>query len=441
MKSLPARAKELLAILSTGEHKAWLVGGCVRDRLLARKPKDYDLATTRRPDQILEICTQHQELKAYPTGVDHGTITIRYHHHSYEVTTLREDIKCHGRKAEVMFGRSLERDAQRRDFTINALYEDRKGKIYDYVGGVEDLKRKVVRFVGDPRLRILRFFRVAQHLDFDMDSRALIAAGELADQISTLSKERVYSELIILFTQLSCRASSPAERTVKKVWWELIHRGVFHHCGQKIPDDSALSSAELEEFLDEFVFWCQELPMVMPVTQLKMAVWISSLQIEAGQWHQLYKSSNAERQIYELWCQMIFSWRQWLQAEDYPVTLMEVMGQARRLMSKWCKEDQVISVLSAVEQRSAVALRRCGRSELGGCLQALEYTFYHERRRGFLRNRCYLTPTEMMKHFQLQPGKKLGQLVSELKTLTWQEKITSKQEALAYVRAQLVSSH
>lgn len=451
MKPSPelTRAKELLAILSTGEHKAWLVGGCVRDRLLGIEPKDYDLATTRRTDQIFEICAKHQELKAYPTGVDHGTITIIYHHHSYEVTTLREDVKCHGRKAEVVFGRSLERDAQRRDFTINALYEDRRGKIYDYVGGQEDLKRKVVRFVGDPRvriqedyLRILRFFRVAQYLDFDMDSQALIAAGELADQIPTLSKERVYSEIIILFTQLSSRASSLGltKQTVKKkVWWELIHRGILHHCGHKIAAEIFSRPRELEEFLSEFVAWCDALPVVMPVTQLKIAVWTHSLQIEAGQWHRLYKSSKSERQIYELWCQILSSWRQWLQAEDYPVALMEAMGRSRRHMSKWLHEEQIAASLSTVEERSAASLRRLGRSRFGGCMQALQYTLYHEQRWGFLRDRCYLTPTEIMKHFHFQSGKKLGQVVEGLTTRTWQEKITSKQEAIAYVRAQLVS--
>ena len=142
-------------------------------------------------------------LKPVPTGIDHGTVTVVSHGQPFEVTTLREDVETHGRAATVRFGRSWEHDAARRDFTMNALYVDRHGGLHDPLGGLDDLRARRVRFIGDPHqriredyLRILRFFRFhAQYGEGALDAEGLAAAAAEVEGLSLLSAERVGQEM------------------------------------------------------------------------------------------------------------------------------------------------------------------------------------------------------------------------------------------------------
>jgi tRNA nucleotidyltransferase/poly(A) polymerase len=183
------------------------VGGCVRDALLGREVKDVDAATPLPPAQVMKRL-KAAGLKAIPTGIDHGTVTARIGERHFEVTTLRRDVTTDGRHATVAFTENWQEDAARRDFTMNALYCDAQGLVYDYFGGMEDAQAGKVRFIGDAAqriredsLRILRFFRFFAHYGQGaVDVAAIKACGELSSLIDTLSGERICLEMLKLLT-------------------------------------------------------------------------------------------------------------------------------------------------------------------------------------------------------------------------------------------------
>lgn len=200
-------SRAVLAALTARGGEARFVGGCVRDALLdsAADPADLDLATAELPETVIELCAV-AGLRTIPTGLRHGTVTVLAGKRSFEVTTLRRDLACDGRHAEVLFTDSFEADAARRDFTINAMSCDPKGAVFDYFEGRADLAAGRVRFVGDPHqrieedyLRILRFFRFfARFGRGEPDEPALRACAALAHGIDRLSGERVRGELLRL---------------------------------------------------------------------------------------------------------------------------------------------------------------------------------------------------------------------------------------------------
>ena len=182
------------------------IGGAIRDLLLKKKIKDIDLATNLLPSHIQEILIDNQ-IRYFTIGKEFGTITAVIDKRLIEITTLRKDINCDGRYAEVEFTDNWEEDAKRRDFTINALSADLEGNIYDYFNGIEDIKHKRVRFIGDAKdriqedyLRILRFFRFSSYFSNDIDKEGLIYCNKFANKLTSISKERVKSELIKIFT-------------------------------------------------------------------------------------------------------------------------------------------------------------------------------------------------------------------------------------------------
>ena len=155
----------VLALLNGDGEEARVVGGAVRNALLDIPISDVDIATTALPEEVVRRA-RAAGIKNVPTGIEHGTVTLIVDGRPFEVTTLREDVETFGRKAKVAFGRDWKADAQRRDFTINALSVDAEGLVHDHVGGLADIAARRVRFIGDPNrriaedyLRILRFFR------------------------------------------------------------------------------------------------------------------------------------------------------------------------------------------------------------------------------------------------------------------------------------------
>jgi poly(A) polymerase len=196
---------QLLAVLNRDGEEARPIGGAVRNALLGQEPGDIDLATTAPPGEVIRRA-EAAGFKAVPTGIDHGTVTVVIESRPFEVTTLREDIETFGRKATVRFGRDWKADAERRDFTINALSVTADGTVHDYVGGLADLAARRVRFIGDPAtriaedyLRILRFFRFhAAYSEGSPDPAGLHAVILARDGLDKLSRERVRMELIKL---------------------------------------------------------------------------------------------------------------------------------------------------------------------------------------------------------------------------------------------------
>lgn len=194
--------QKLLSILSERGEQARIAGGAVRNALLGDAVADVDIATTNLPAEAARRAAS-AGFKTVPTGLEHGTVTVIADGVPYEVTTLRDDVETDGRHAVVRFGRDWQRDAERRDFTINALYADADGAVIDLVGGLADIEARRLRFIGDAEtriredyLRILRFFRFfAWYGAGRPDAEGLKACARLKEGLDRLSAERVWSEL------------------------------------------------------------------------------------------------------------------------------------------------------------------------------------------------------------------------------------------------------
>ena len=196
-------AETIIQSLGGNDH-ARFVGGCVRNAILGLPLTDIDIATKHTPDQVIKLLKE-QGIKTIPTGIDHGTITAVIGNKPFEITTLRKDIDTDGRHATVAFSQSWLEDARRRDFTMNALFANLDGEIYDPLGqGLNDLKAHRVIFVGEAAkritedvLRILRFFRFhAIYGKGTPDQLALKACADHAHLIENLSKERITQEYL-----------------------------------------------------------------------------------------------------------------------------------------------------------------------------------------------------------------------------------------------------
>ncbi len=197
--------RAVLEALAVAGFEGRVVGGSVRNALMGLAVSDIDIATPAEPNEVMQAC-RAAGLQTVPTGLDHGTVTVIAHHTAVEVTTLRRDVATDGRHAVVAFAKDWAEDAQRRDFTMNALYCDRTGRLYDYVGGWPDLVQRRIRFIGDADqriaedyLRILRFFRF--HAAFgqgEPDREALAACARGVAGMARLSAERVRAELVKL---------------------------------------------------------------------------------------------------------------------------------------------------------------------------------------------------------------------------------------------------
>ncbi|MFN4283783.1 MAG: CCA tRNA nucleotidyltransferase [Alphaproteobacteria bacterium] len=204
-----AATRAVLDALAAAGATARFVGGCVRDALLGRRVGDVDIATDAAPEAAI-AALEAAGLKAVPTGLAHGTVTAVSGGRGYEITTLRHDVATDGRHATVAFTDDWAADAARRDFTMNALFMDADGTLYDPCGGLRDAKAAQgywrVRFVGEPAkrldedvLRLLRYFRFFAHYDrLPADQAALTACRAAAPRLPSLSGERVRQELLKL---------------------------------------------------------------------------------------------------------------------------------------------------------------------------------------------------------------------------------------------------
>ncbi|TAN37817.1 MAG: CCA tRNA nucleotidyltransferase [Verrucomicrobia bacterium] len=201
-----ARARTIVQTLRQAGYTALFAGGCVRDLLLKREPKDFDIATSARSDDVIRLFPRTIE-----TGKAFGVVQVVLDGQPTEVATFRRDIgSSDGRRPDAVAFSTPAEDAQRRDFTINGLFlEPETGTVLDYVGGRHDLERKIIRTIGDPRqrfaedyLRLLRAIRFAATLEFAIEPAAFAAVRELAPQITKVSAERIQQELTRLLTEV-----------------------------------------------------------------------------------------------------------------------------------------------------------------------------------------------------------------------------------------------
>lgn len=223
MKAPPKYVLNILCALDSAGHRAVLAGGCVRDSLLGRRPSDWDIASSASPEEVLALFP-----RCVPTGIKHGTVTVMSGGGSVEVTSFRAEggYSDHRRPDSVSFGCPLEADLARRDLTVNAMAMDAAGEITDPFGGRDDLRRRLLRCVGEPKrrfdedaLRMLRTVRFSAQLGFEIEPRTLEAIRALAHLASGLSAERVRDELLKTLR-------SPAPGLV----WQLVDLGLLGAC-------------------------------------------------------------------------------------------------------------------------------------------------------------------------------------------------------------------
>ena len=199
--------KKLAEMFEAEGYQIRVVGGAVRDAILGKEPKDIDLATSATPEEMLAIGRKYH-VHVIETGLQHGTLTFRINGENYEITTLRIDVATDGRHAEVEWTRDFKLDAGRRDLTINSLSMDMAGRVYDYFGGINDLKSGTVKFVGDADKRIQEdFLRVLRLLRFfgrqnkpQMDHDTILAVKRNAGGLQGVSGERVWMEMSKIIT-------------------------------------------------------------------------------------------------------------------------------------------------------------------------------------------------------------------------------------------------
>ena len=210
-------------VLKDGGADVYFVGGCVRNALLGAGASDLDLCTNMRPEQVIDVAGA-AGIRAIPTGIDHGTVTLVHKSVPYEITTFRRDVATDGRRAVVAFSDCIKEDAARRDFTMNALYARPDGEVVDPLDGLPDLVARRVRFIGtaenrirEDYLRSLRYFRFHAwygNADLGFDPDALSAIAGNLDGIPSLSRERVGQELIKL---LAAPDPAPAIAVMRQI--------------------------------------------------------------------------------------------------------------------------------------------------------------------------------------------------------------------------------
>ena len=241
MANIPKSVQEVLEILTAAGHEAWCVGGCVRDMLLGRTPEDWDVTTSALPEETMALFGR----RALPTGLRHGTVTVRTAKGGVEVTTFRCDgtYLDHRRPDTVTFTRALEEDLKRRDFTVNAMALGLDGTIRDPFGGRDDLASGILRCVGEPdrrfdedALRILRALRFSAVLGFAVEGKTAVGIHRRRELLQNIAAERIQAELSRLLCGKNALAVLRSYPDVIGVFWpEVLPMVGFdqrnhHHC-------------------------------------------------------------------------------------------------------------------------------------------------------------------------------------------------------------------
>ena len=241
LTEIPRYVKNARSALESAGYEAWCVGGCVRDTLMGRIPGDWDVTTSALPEETMAVFASH----AFPTGLRHGTVTVRQDHQSIEITTYRVDgvYHDHRRPDSVTFTRSLEEDLLRRDFTVNAMALSLRGELRDPFGGQADIEAGILRCVGDPderfnedALRILRGLRFASVLGFEIAPVTSASIHRNRELLREIAAERIQAELMKLLCGKNAAEILREYPDVIGVFWPEVLPMVghdqknYHHC-------------------------------------------------------------------------------------------------------------------------------------------------------------------------------------------------------------------
>lgn len=207
------RTQIVFDVFSADKDKFRVVGGAIRNHLMNMPIKDVDFATTLIPSEVIDAANR-AGFRVLDVGIEHGTVHLVTKVGTIEITTTRKDIETFGRRARVEFGASWEEDANRRDFTVNAIFMDHEGRLFDFYGGLKDISDKKIRFIGNAEerieedfLRILRFFRFVQRFSplnewdsLELDDDAMNAIEKHSSKLNVISKERIFMEMKQIFS-------------------------------------------------------------------------------------------------------------------------------------------------------------------------------------------------------------------------------------------------
>ncbi len=410
--------KDALAVLEEHGYEARMAGGCVRDRLLAIEPKDFDVATTALPEEVTTIFTS-DEYRVIPTGIEHGTVTLVLPTGPVEITTLRDDIETDGRRAVVHFGKSFEEDAARRDFTINAMFEDRHGQIYDFFGGQKHLQEKLLYFVGDPKkrieedfLRILRFFRFKARFNLKTDEAVLSAIAEKKEGLDRISQERITNEVIGMFK------SDRVERSLKA----MHQTGVLEQILPEIKGKLSGSFGQLDD--------CQSLPV-----KFRAVARLAMLFLDEG--HGILDKPALEA----------FSLRMRLSNEQSRKLEVAVFGYDELLRCASERADR-FAFIDHVEKHAghetflgfylpfwSLLAGRLKGQKMNQSLEVLKQFRILEEGEGHLRRTAMpVTGKVLMEALSLAPGPRVGEMMEALQRSFRNGQWKSKEEGLAFAR-------
>ena len=400
-------AIEAIELLEYAGFQARLAGGCVRDRLLGHPPKDYDIATTSFPDETRQVF-QHAGLRTIPTGIKHGTITFLAESGGIEITTLRADVKTDGRHAEVAFSKDFTLDASRRDFTVNAMFEDRHGKIYDYFNGQSDLHTRSLVFVGEAEnrikedyLRIMRLFRFWAQLGFTPTDSALTAVGQCSSNLVRISQERITAELLAIL----------AEASIVPVVEKMFSLGV------------------IKTIMPEISFKTEVLPLLKQ-TSLVQHRWLARLA--------LLLENLASEELSALLARLRLSNQQCAQVETLILTVPTIVSLTKR-------KSKAMAVIDTIEKRTYVgsflslffpiwSVRNFGEA----FAEHLSYMFNVENQYKEVRRKPLpITGNDLLQHLQIKPSEKVGLLLAELERQFRDDKWQTRAEGLTLAKQQL----
>lgn len=413
MSDLYEDACGALALIERAGGKAMLAGGCVRDRLRGVAPKDYDIATTTLPRETMRIF-KRAGFKTVPTGIKHGTITLLADSSAIEITTLRSDIETDGRHVtKLVFSNSFAEDAARRDFTINAMFEDRHGDIHDYFQGRADLQAKRLVFVGKPLqriredyLRIMRLFRFQARLAFTPDRAALAAVRASCAELTSISQERITAELLEILSTADISA----------VLQEMLTCGVLAVVLPESSESLPFTEIERSATLDVRYRWLARLALLLrPLSATALNSTLRRLKLSNQQCQQLRTLLLHIPQIKTLSrCRSAaMALLDNIEHNAPPAAFMQIFHPIWRLWH-----------IDAEFHRQLVFLHDCERQ------------FAELRRR-----ELPLSGTDLMQSLSLKPGRVVGKLLDQLKTSYRDGEWQTRAEGLALARELLARDH